>query len=118
MEVGCSVQGARALMAAMEQPDFGKNLPVEVKPEKDRADGDDKKHPAVVDTKPGPASSEKTKPKGKAKAKAKAKATVSKEVLTEIPDSQNLKAFKNKWVDNVSNAQGECAKLASELLDT
>ena len=40
-EVGASIEGARALMAAMDQPSFGQNLPVEVKLEKD--------HPNVGD---------------------------------------------------------------------
>ena len=118
-EVGASIEGARALMAAVDQPSFGQNLPVEVKLEKD--------HPNVGDGSsklPGGAKlgDDKTvtppgRAKAKGKAKAKAKAASTKEVLTEVPDAHNLKAFRDDWIDNVSNAQGECTKLSSEFLD-
>ena len=106
MEVGCSAEGARALMAAMENPGFSKNI---TPAEATRAGSNNSLGGEI-----GKGDEKPKRPK--AKGKAKAKSNTSSGVMMELPEKQDLVSFKDDWVDSVSTAQGICAKLASELL--
>jgi len=108
VEVGCDLNGARALLAAIEQPTFPSMFPPEkgaIKPGKEISPGS--AEPAV----PDPA---QPKPKTKAKGKAKAKA-IAKDVLTEEPDPEKVADWITAWTEAMSTAFGDCHRIAAQL---